>query len=137
MLKIQIITPEKVVFEGEAYGISLPGIDGELTILSDHIPLIALLKSGEITLHSKNSKRHMAIHGGFFEVLNNRVKILTDSAELEEDIDERRAQEALERARIAKQQAKDSVLDAEAAAAIERALVRLRLAERRKGRHRA
>lgn len=137
MLTIQIITPERIVFEGQVSGISLPSIEGELTILPGHIPLVALLKSGEITLHNKDSKRHMAIHGGFFEVMDNKVKLLTDSAELEEDIDERRAQEALERARIAKQQAKDSALDAQAAAAIERALVRLRLAERRKGRHRA
>ncbi len=137
MLNIQIITPERIVFEGEAQGISLPSIDGELTILSDHIPLIALLKSGEITLHGKNGKRHMAIHGGFFEVFDNTVKLLTDSAELEEEIDERRAKEALERARLAKERAKDEVMSAQTASAIERALVRLKLAERRKGRHRA
>lgn len=137
MLSIQIITPERTVFTGEAKGITLPGIDGELTILPGHIPLISLLKTGEIVLRTAEGKRHMAIYGGFFEILNDKVKLLTDSAELEDEIDERRAKEALERAQLAKERAQDAIISAEAAAAIERALIRLKVAERRKGRHRA
>lgn len=137
MLSIQIITPERTVFAGVAKGITLPGIDGELTILPGHVPLISLLKTGEIVLHTTEGKRHMAIYGGFFEISDNKVKLLTDAAELEDEIDERRAREALERAQLAKDRAQDAVMSAEAAAAIERALIRLKLAERRKGRHRA
>lgn len=137
MLTIQIITPERIVFTGEASGITLPSIDGELTILTGHMAIVSLLKSGEITLHTREGKRHMAIYGGFFEVSNNKVKLLTDSAELEEEIDERHAREALERAQLAKERANDNAVSAEATAAIEWALLRLKIAERRKGRHRA
>lgn len=137
MLKLAIITPEKTVFEGEVDGVTLPTQLGEVTVLSDHEPLIALLQSGEITLMTGAERRHMAIHGGFFEVANNQVRILTDAAELEEEIDERRAHEALERARQAKQSSANEHAQADALAAMERALARLRIAERRKQRHQA
>ncbi|MBI2589659.1 ATP synthase F1 subunit epsilon [Candidatus Berkelbacteria bacterium] len=135
-LKIEIITPERIVYRGEADGISLPGQGGELTILPGHVPLISALKSGEITLHTGSDRRHMAIHGGFVEVDQQSVRLLTDSAELEEEIDERRAHEAVERARRARDQAKDDITTADALGALERALTRLKLAERRKLRHR-
>jgi F-type H+-transporting ATPase subunit epsilon len=136
-IKVSIITPEKEAFAGEAEGITLPTEMGEITILSNHEPLIALIRSGEIALHLGSERRHMAIHGGFIEVSNNRVRLVTDAAELAEEIDERRAQQALERAKRAKTQAQDAVATADALAAMERALSRLRIAERRKQRHRA
>lgn len=136
-MKISIITPERTVFDGEADGITMPSTTGEITILPGHVPLITLLRSGEITLHQGQERRHMAIHGGFVEVSNNVVKLLTDAAEIEEEIDERRAAEALERAQRAKEEATTHVEQAEALSAIERAVARLHLAERRKHRHRA
>ncbi|MBI4032891.1 ATP synthase F1 subunit epsilon [Candidatus Berkelbacteria bacterium] len=136
-LTVQIITPERTVFDGQADGVTLPATTGELTILPGHLPLITLLRSGEITLHAGQQRRHMAIHGGFMEIDNDVVKLLTDAAEPEEEIDERRAAEALERARRAKEEATTHHEQAEALAAIERAVARLQLAERRKQRHRA
>ncbi|MBI4022986.1 ATP synthase F1 subunit epsilon [Candidatus Berkelbacteria bacterium] len=136
-MKLQIITPEKTVFEGTVDGITLPSSTGELTVLSGHVPLIVPLKSGEITLHVGDERRHMAVHGGFVEVDNDVVKLLTDAVELEEEVDERRAQEALDRARRAKEEAATTHDTAEALAAVERAIARLRLAERKKQRHRA
>ena len=136
-LTVQIITPEQTVFDGPADGLTLPSVTGELTVLLGHLPLITLLKSGEVALHHGQERRHMAIHGGFIEVSNDVVKLLTDAAELEEEVDERRAAEALERARRAKEEATTHVEQAEALSAIERAVARLHLAERRKQRHRA
>jgi F-type H+-transporting ATPase subunit epsilon len=136
-LTVQIITPERTVFHGKANGITFPSADGELTVLPGHLPLITLLRSGEITLHEGAARRHMAIHGGFAEVDSDVVKLLTDAAELEEEVDERRATEALERAKRAKEEAHTVQDQAEALAAIERAVARLHLAERRKQRHRA
>lgn len=136
-LTVSIITPERTVFTGQADGITLPSASGELTILPGHLPLITLLKSGEIALHQGKDRRHMAVHGGFVEVDSDTVKLLTDAAELEEEIDERRVQEALERAKRAKEEATTHLEQAEALAAIERAVARLHLVERRKQRHRA
>lgn len=136
-LLVRIITPERTVFEGEADGLTLPSVTGELTILPNHLPLMTLLQSGEVALHHGAERRHMAVHGGFIEVANNEVKLLTDAAELEEEVDERRAQEALDRATRAREAAATEHDTAEALAAVERAAARLRLAERRKMRHRA
>lgn len=134
-MHIYIITPEKTVFSGEAQGVTFPTIEGELTVLENHLPLITIIKSGEITLHLGKERRHMAIHGGFVEVLNNQVRFLADSVELEEEIDERRAAAALERAQKAIAEARDQVATADASAALERALARLKVAERKKYRH--
>jgi len=136
-MQVQIITPEKTMFKGECDGITLPSITGELTILPGHLPLLTPLKSGEIALHHGSERQHMAVHGGFVEVTEDGVKLLTDAAELEEEVDERRAQEALERAQRAKEEATTQLETAEALGAIERAVARLQLAERRKRRHRA
>jgi len=136
-MNVTIITPERTVFDEEADGITIPAVTGELTILANHEPFVTLLHSGEVLLHHGKDRRHLAIHGGFVEVNNSRVRLLTDAAELEEEIDERRAAEALERARRASEAAEDNVVQAEALAAMDRALARLRVAERRKLRHRA
>lgn len=134
---LSVITPEKTVFEGSATSISVPSIDGEITVLQDHAPLIALLASGEMTVSDQTSRRHMVVHGGFVQVSENTVQILTDAAELEEDVDEARAAQALEQARKARDEAKDRRSQADASGAIERAIARLNLAQRRKLRHRA
>lgn len=136
-LKIAIITPERTMFEGEINGVTLPTQDGEITILSNHEPLVALVSSGELTLLKKDSVQHMAVHGGVIQVTSGEVKILTDAAELEEEVDERRAAEALELARKARESAQDDIATADAVAAMERALARLRVADRRKRRHQA
>lgn len=136
-MTIQIITPDRVVFEGEVSGITIPTTDGEITVLQNHIPLLTTVKSGELVLLEGSQKRHMAVHGGFARVEKNTIKILADSAELAEEIDARRAEEALDNARKAKEEARTREDQAEALASIERALTRLRLVEQRKRRHRA
>ena len=117
-IKVSIITPEKVAFEGEVQGVSLPSSEGEITILENHLPLVTLLRSGEITLHLDQTKQHMAVHGGFVEVAENHIKLLTDAAEIAEDIDERRAEEALARAKKARESATDLKVQADALAAM-------------------
>ena len=112
-------------------------MDGVLTILEDHEPLIALLASGEMAVGQADGRRHMAVHGGMVQVSSNTVQILTDAAELEEEVDEARAAQALEQARKARAEANDRIGQADASAAIERAIARLHLAQRRKQRHRA
>ncbi len=136
-MTLSIVTPEKVVFSGEIDQLTVPTTDGHITILPHHEALVSLLGYGEVAVVSQGERRHMAVHGGVVTVQANEIQLLTDAAELEEDVDERRAAAALEQARLSKEQAQTDVAEADALAAMERALARLRIAERRKHRHQA
>lgn len=133
-LNFQIITPDKVVYKDEIDQLSVPTINGEITILPNHIPLITPLQPGEITIKKDNKLRHMAVMRGFVEVSDNNIRLIADAAELAEEIDDRRAEEALERAKNAKEEAKDDVAFADATAALERAITRVKIA-RKKSKH--
>ena len=76
---VEIITPDKTVFEGEANSVRLPGIDGWFEILDHHAPLVSILGEGDIKVTDPKKKDHMIpINGGVIEVLNNHVKILAE-----------------------------------------------------------
>lgn len=125
-LKFEIITPEKVVFQDEVDSVTLPTANGEITILPQHIPLISITKPGEIMMRKDNKAHHLVVMRGFVETSENKVRLLTDAAELAEEIDERRAEEARIRAQKLLTESKDKVQYIEASAALERALVRLK-----------
>ena len=98
-LKFQIITPERVVFEApEVEAVSLPTKMGEITILPDHLPLVASLVAGETRVKVSGKEILMAVSGGFIEVKPGEVVVLADSAERAEEIDITRAEEARGRA---------------------------------------
>lgn len=130
-LHFEIITPERVVYSDEIDQITLPTVDGEITILPNHIPLVAPTKPGEIMIKKGSDIRHMVVMGGFVETSNNKIRLLADEAELAEEVDERIAQEAFERAQKAKAEAKDDVAFADATAALERAIARIKIAKRK------
>ncbi|MCK5857398.1 MAG: ATP synthase F1 subunit epsilon [Bacteroidales bacterium] len=76
---VEIITPDKVVFEGEANKVLLPGIDGWFEILNHHAPLVSIISAGDIKVTDSNKKEHMiAVNGGVIEVNDNHVKILAE-----------------------------------------------------------
>ena len=79
-MNLEIITPDKTIYEGEAELVQLPGIDGSFEILNNHAPLISALKKGKIKLKkSKESKEEFfEINGGVIEVLNNKVLVLAE-----------------------------------------------------------
>lgn len=77
-MKLEIITPEKKVFEGEAKYVFLPGSDGALGILDHHAPLITTLKAGELRVETGSEKKSFVVKGGVVEVLNNKVIILAE-----------------------------------------------------------
>lgn len=95
----KIITPEKVVFSDEIDQVTMMTKDGEITVLPHHIPLVTLLKAGELR-YKKNGEEHpVAVSGGFAEVRDdNSVVILADTAEHAHEIDLTRAEEARVRA---------------------------------------
>ncbi|HMI54736.1 MAG TPA: F0F1 ATP synthase subunit epsilon [Gemmatimonadaceae bacterium] len=79
MLKVSVISPESVLFEGETDSVVAPAYDGEVGILSGHAPLMALLGEGQLRLGSGSGSR-FNISGGFMQVLNNEVRVVTEKA---------------------------------------------------------
>lgn len=98
-IKFEIVTPEKVVLKDEIAQITVPTRQGEITVLPNHIPLVASIEPGVIeTRKDDGSVEIISVSGGFIEVLRNKVVILADTAERAEEIDMDRAEEARKRA---------------------------------------
>lgn len=78
-MHLEIITPDKELFKGEAKAVTVPGSEGSLGILENHAPLIASLKKGTVKVtESNNNEQLFEINGGVAEVLKNKVIILAD-----------------------------------------------------------
>ena len=80
MLKISLISPEAVLFEGEAASVVAPAFDGEVGILENHAPMMTLLGSGVLRLGGGGSDRRFTVEGGFLQVVDNTVRIVTEKA---------------------------------------------------------
>ena len=131
-MHLEIITAEKHVLSQEANFLSAPGWVGQLGILPNHAPLVSSLKAGELVIRSEEGEESLVLTGGFIEILSNKVTILADACERTEDINEERAQEAIERAKE-RIQNRDATTDLERALnALQRAEVRVTIAKRRK-----
>ena len=87
MLRLEIVTPEKRVFDAEVDSVTVMTATGEAGILPNHAPLISALKPGILTYSSKGASDKLAISGGFVEVNGNNVSVLADTAFAAEDID--------------------------------------------------
>ena len=134
-LKVDIVTAERLVYSEEGVDeVIAPGIEGELTVLPMHAPLMTMIKPGIMRIVKGNEDIDMAITGGFLEVRNDRVTILADAAERAEDIDVVRAEEARRHAERALEERVSEIQIVEAAAELQRALIRLKAAERRRRR---
>jgi len=122
-MQVELVSPEKVVFSGEATQVITRTLGGgEIAFLPGHAPFVGALTENHtrITL-ADGSQLDVAVHGGFVQVGGNKVSILSDIAELGDDIDRRRAEAAKERAEV-RLRTED---DAEATAAVARANARL------------
>jgi len=98
-IKFEIVTPERVVWRKQIKQVTLPTKHGEITVLPNHIPLVASLMPGVIEFLDKDGERDvMSVSGGFVEVLKDKVVILADTAERAEEIEISRAEEARARA---------------------------------------
>lgn len=124
--RLEIVTPEKKVFTGDVSFVVVPGELGELGILPNHAPLVSGLKIGIVRVQQEGKPFKVAISGGFVEVRNNKVTILADTAEREDEIDRERAEAARERAekRLSEKAADLDLKRAELA--LQRALNRLK-----------
>lgn len=124
-MQVEVVSPERILYSGEADMVVCRTTDGDIAFMANHAPFIGALGIGAVKIYSGgNVVEQAAVHGGFVEVSNNAVTILSDVAELASQIDLRRAEEALERAQaqLTREQ------DAEVEAAVRRATVRVDLA---------
>ena len=134
-LTVEIVTVEKKLLQEEGVDeVIAPGVEGQLAILPQHAAFMTMLGPGELILKKGGEEMPFAVTGGFFEVLNDKVIVLADAAERADDIDMVRAEEASERARLAIERRESTQDLAMAAAALQRAMIRLRVAENRRRR---
>ena len=133
-MMLEIITAERQVFAEEVDMLIAPGIDGQLGILPQHAPLMTVLQPGELTIRKGGEDTYLAVTGGFLEVLANRVSILADACERSDEIDEGRAQAAVQRAQERVVGQISQVELERALASMRRAQIRLDLVRRRRPR---
>jgi F-type H+-transporting ATPase subunit epsilon len=78
MLKVSVISPEASLFEGDAESVVVPAYDGEVGILTGHAPMMTLLGKGNLRIDAAGGARRFAIEGGFLQVINNQVRVVTE-----------------------------------------------------------
>ncbi|RCK71791.1 MAG: ATP synthase epsilon chain [Ignavibacteriae bacterium] len=126
--KLEIISPNKVIYRGEAFAFTAPGVTGSFQVLYNHAPLISEIGIGlvKITTTSGEEKK-FATSGGFVEVKDNSVVMLAETIEAIEEIDLKRAEAAMERAKKRLRERKPGTDLQRAEIALQRALNRIRL----------
>ena len=131
-IKLEIVTPERLVFDETVDGVTLPGSEGELGVLPNHAPLVSTLGVGELKIRSGSSEDWFAIVGGFVQVLPDKVVVMAETADLSSEIDLEKAQAARRDAEQALESGYHEGMDLSAArAALQAALLRERVAQRR------
>lgn len=131
---LEVVTPDRQVLSVEVDEVSAPGAEGYFGVLPGHLPFITTLGQGELGYRIGNQWEYLAITWGYAEVLPNKVSILTQTAEIAEEVDIERAERAKRRAeeRLREWSTATADIDFErAAAALERASIRLQVAGKR------
>lgn len=132
-IALELTTPERIVFKIEADEVTLPTQEGEITVLPGHVPLVAVLVPGMMTVRADGAESFVAVSGGFIEIQpGSQVIVLADTAERAEELDLKKVEEARERAQRAlrEQRGMDEVSAAAMMAELNRELARLKVARR-------
>ena len=129
---LEIVTPERLAYSETVDSVVLPGGDGELGVLPHHAPLVSTLGVGELRIRKGGTEESMAIFGGFLQVRPDKVVVMAELADLASEIDLEAAKEARKAAERALETGFHEGADLSAArAALQQALIRIRVAERR------
>jgi len=130
-IRLDIVTPDRMVYSEDVNMVIARGTDGDLGILPGHVPLIAGLDIWPLRIQKGESEELLSLLGGFIEVRPQKVTILASCAELPEEIDAKRAEAAKERAEFRLKNAQD--IDVQRAeVALKRAIVRLKVVQTHK-----
>lgn len=128
---LEIITPDRIFWKGQANMLELNTTEGQVGIYKRHIPMTMILEPGIVTIHLDGENKEAAVHAGFIEILPEKITVMAESAEWPDEIDENRAREAEERAKR-RLQAHDPKIDlSRAEIALRKAMVRQELAKMR------
>ena len=132
-LLLEIVTPERLAYSDTVDAVNLPGIEGELGVLPHHAPLVSMLGVGELRIRKGGAEESFAIVGGFLQVRPDKVVVMAETADMASEIDLEKAQQARREAEQALEAgARNEAVDLAAArAALQQALLRIRVAERR------
>jgi F-type H+-transporting ATPase subunit epsilon len=131
-IKLEIVTPERLVFDETVDGVTLPGSEGELGVLPHHAPLVSTLGVGELRIRTGGTEEWFAVAGGFVQVLPDKVVVMAETADMASEIDLEKAQEARRDAERALESGYHEGADLSSArAALQAALLRERVAQRR------
>src|SRR6187551_761194 len=131
-LLLEIVTPERLAYSDTVDAVNLPGSEGELGVLPHHAPLVSMLGVGELKIRKGGAEESFAIVGGFLQVRPDKVVVMAETADLASEIDLEKAQAARREAEQALQGGYVEGADLSAArAALQTALLRIRVAERR------
>ncbi len=80
-MKLEILTPDKKVFEGEVRSVTVPGTMGSFEVLKDHAPIVSTLEDGKVIIRTGSTEETILIKGGVIEVLNNNIMVLAEGAQ--------------------------------------------------------
>ena len=141
MIHFILYTLNGVKFDGDAYEITLPTLDGEIGVLPNHMPLISVASHGAIMVRKTAGERDdqrevFAISGGTIQVEDNVLKVLVDEADHADELNEQEIKDAFDRAQKMKAEAKDQVSLEHAQSLIDRQAVRLKVASLRRRKNR-
>lgn len=129
---LEIVTPERLAYSDEVDGVVLPGSEGEMGVLPHHAPLVSTLGVGELRIRKGGNEESFAIVGGFVQVRPDKVVVMAETADMASEIDLEKAQAARHEAERALESGYHEGADLSAArAALQQALLRIRVAERR------
>lgn len=132
-LKLEIVTPEATAYSEDVEMVTLPGVEGELGVYPNHVPLLTTLNPGELRVLKGGKETFLAIGEGFVEITGNSVSVLTDMALDVAGIDENAAEAAVARAKAALKEDRGSEDIAAVEASLQKALAQLHVKRRRRG----
>jgi len=133
MFRFQLVTLSGTKFDDSVYEVVLPTLEGQIGVLSHHMPLVSVVDNGAIMVRRAerdpdNAREFYATNGGVIEVADNSLRLLVDEADNAEEINEAEAQAALERAKTMRAEAKDQISLDHAQSLMDRQSVRLQVA---------
>ena len=131
-LRLEIVTPDAVVYSEDVDMVTLPGMEGQMGILPQHVPLMTQMVPGELIVRKSGHDHFLAVGEGFVEITGDRVAILTDMAVAAESIDEAKAEEARQRAqaRLGEKLSAEEIASVNAALAHSLAQIRVKRRQR-------
>jgi len=132
-LRLEIVTPETTVSSEDVDMVTLPGVEGQIGILPQHVPLMTQMVPGEMIVRSNGRDRFLAVGEGLVEITGDHVAILTDLAIAAENIDEAKAEEARQRAEARLREKMSAEEVASVNAALAHSLAQLRVKRRQHG----